>query len=725
MQATANNQHMQDKKKNGKNRKELKRILQQNILKTFQLNPKKPLNYKQVARLLGLKKANEKKWAIEILFQLAKEERLQEISPGKYRMIQMTGGTISGYMRRDRGTAWVRPDDGGDEILINERYTNQALNGDYVKVLQHAKRSGRPQEGEILEVIERSKEPYVGTIQLAGKNAFFVSESRKLATDIFIPFEKLKYAEDKQKVTVLVTDWPSGAKNPFGKVIDVLGNSGDNDAEIHAILAEFGLPYSYPEELEKAASSIRAGIEEELGKRRDMRAVTTFTIDPADAKDFDDAISLKQLEDDLWEVGVHIADVTHYVKPDTELDEEGYNRATSVYLVDRVVPMLPEHISNFICSLRPDEDKLTFSVVFKMNSQGEVKDSWIGRTIIHSDRRFSYEQAQDIIELGVGDLAEELKTLNGIAKNLTKKRFAHGAINFDRIEVKFDIDENGKPLAVKFKESKEANKLIEELMLLANRTVAEFIGKKKNEEKVKAFIYRIHAEPDPDKFDQLKAFVKRFGYQLGAGENKNVSASINSMLGKVKGTNEQNLIETVAIRTMSKAVYSAYNIGHYGLAFDHYSHFTSPIRRYPDMMVHRLLQHYLDGGKSADEAQLEEQCKHCSQREQLAADAERASIKFKQVEFMSDKIGQVFDGIISGVTNFGFFVELKANGCEGLVAMRDLQDDFYFYDEENYCLKGRRYGTEYRLGDEVTVEILRADVQKKQLDFLFLDKILS
>ncbi len=716
---------MQNKKSSGKNRKEAKSILTENIIKTFSLNSKKPLNYKQLSRLLGLKKANEKKWTIEILFKLEKEERLIELSPGKYKLANLTGNQLTGILMRDKGTAWVKPEDGSEDILIPEKYTHRALNGDVVKVMAFARRNKRSTEGEVLEVLERSNERFVGVIETFKDSAFFISESRKLANDIFIPKEKLNGAKNGQKVIVQITDWPERAKNPFGEVKDVLGNAGENDTEMHAILSEYGLPYSYPEELEAEASKIEAGIEEEVSKRRDMRGVTTFTIDPADAKDFDDAISYQQLEDDLWEIGVHIADVTHYVKPGTALDAEGYERATSVYLVDRVVPMLPEHISNYICSLRPNEDKLTFSVVFKINGKGEVKDSWIGRTITHSDKRFSYEQAQEILDTEQGDLAQELKAINSITQNLTLKRFANGAINFDRVEVGFDIDENGKPLSVKFKESKASNKLIEELMLLANRTVAAFIGHPKNGATPKAFVYRIHNNPDPDRFDQLKNFVKRFGYNLNGADSRNISASINRMLSDVRGSKEQNLIETIAIRTMAKAVYSSKNIGHYGLAFDYYSHFTSPIRRYPDMMVHRLLQRYLDNKDSVKQDELEAQCKHCSEMEQLASNAERSSIKYKQVEFMSDKVGEIFNGIISGVTNFGFFVEIKSNGCEGLVAMRDLQDDYYFYDEENYCLKGRRKGTEYRLGDEVAVKVLRTNIEKKQLDFLLIDKILD
>lgn len=709
---------MSQKRRSGKSRKEQQKILEHKILEVLSLNPKRPLNYKQIARKLDLQKNNEKKWSIEILIKLASREKLVEVAPGKFKLNGATGGYIIGIMVRERGTAWVTPESGEEQIMISERFTNKALDGDRVKVLLHAKRHGHPPEGEISSIIDRTDAKFVGVVEMHRGNAFFICDSRKLGTDIFIPLEELNGAKDRQKVVVEITDWPKRAKNPFGKVIEVLGDVGENNTEIHAILAEYGLPTSYPLDLEKEASHIAPGIEGEVGKRRDMRDITTFTIDPANAKDFDDAISLQKVDDDMWEVGVHIADVTHYVTPDSFIDEEGASRATSVYLVDRVVPMLPEHLSNFICSLRPNEDKLTFSVVFRMNSKAEVKDSWIGRTITHSDRRFTYEEAQEIIDTKEGDYCDELITLNSMSKKLTQKRFAAGAINFERMEVKFNLDENGKPLGVKFKESIETNRLIEELMLLANRTVAEFIGKEAKGKQVKPFVYRIHNAPDPDKFDQLKSFVKRFGYELASGKNNTVSASINDMLGKVKGSNEQNLIETIAIRTMSKAIYSTQNVGHYGLSFGHYSHFTSPIRRYPDMMVHRLLQHYLDGGKAADEEALEKQCKHCSDMEVLATKAERSSIKYKQVEFMADKVGKKFDGIITGVANFGFFVEISENGCEGLVPMRDLQDDYYFYDEENFSLKGRRFGTEYRLGDKVTIEVARANVEKKQLDFI-------
>ncbi|MCE5225968.1 MAG: ribonuclease R, partial [Porphyromonadaceae bacterium] len=539
---------------------------------------------------------------------------------------------------------------------------------------------------------------------------------------IFIPKEHLKDGKNGDKAIVRIIEWPEGAKNPLGEVVDILGVAGQNDAEMHAILAEFGLPYKYPESVEKAAEEISGDItDKDLAEREDFREVLTFTVDPKDAKDFDDALSYRTLPNGMVEIGVHIADVTHFVKPDGIIDKEAQSRATSVYLVDRTIPMLPERLSNGLCSLRPNEEKFCFSVVFEMAHDGTVKNSRICRTLIKSDRRFTYEEAQDIIEKGEGDCKEAILAMDALAKKLRAKRFKDGAIAFERYEVKFEIDEFGKPLSVYFKESKDANKMIEEFMLLANRTVAEFVGKVPESHK-KTFVYRIHDLPDPDKMENFAAFIRRFGYKLKTdGSKVEVSKGINHLLDEVQGKREENLIETVAIRAMAKAVYSTENVGHYGLAFDYYTHFTSPIRRYPDMMVHRLLERYLAGGRSVVKAKYEDMCEHCSAMEQVAANAERASTKYKQVEFMSDKLGMVFDGVISGVTEWGLYVELNENKCEGLVPVRDLDDDYYEFDEKNYCLIGRRKKRVYRLGDPITIKVAQANLERKQLDFAMVD----
>lgn len=696
--------------------------LREEILDVFNANPKRSLNYKQVSAAMGLTKKSSRQLVEMLLLEMTEEGLLSEVIPGKYKLLSLAAQITGTVDMTAAGSAYIVPDEGGEDIFVSQANLNGALHGDKVKVLLFARKKRRQLEGEIVEIIKRKRELFVGQLQVSEHFAFLVCDWKVINRDIFIPKNKLKGAVNGQKAVVRIVEWPVGAKNPVGEVVDVLGDVGDNDAEMHAILAEFNLPYSYPEEAIVAAEKIPDAItKEEIAKRRDFRNVTTFTIDPVDAKDFDDALSIQQLGEDLWEIGVHIADVTHYVKPDSVIDNEAYERATSVYLVDRTVPMLPERLSNYLCSLRPGEDKLCFSAVFKMNGQGHVQESWIGRTIIHSDKRFTYEEAQLVIETGEGPFAEELKVLNSIAKELRAGRYRKGAINFERVEVRFQLDEKGKPISVYFKESKEANNLIEEFMLMANKRVAELIAtnelEKSKKSEPKTFVYRIHDVPDTDKFEAFAKFVRKFGLDANPEPKESLSQALNRLLKSVKGRSEQNIVETLAVRTMAKAVYSTRNIGHYGLAFRHYSHFTSPIRRYPDMMAHRLLQRYMDGDKSVPADKYEEMCEHCSEMEQRAADAERASIKYKQVEFLKDRVGEVFDGVISGVSEWGVYVELVDSKCEGLIPVRELDDDYYTFDEENYMLVGRRYKRKFQLGDAVKIQVLKANLEKRQLDF--------
>ena len=690
-----------------------------NIVNIFNSNPELTYNYKQMSKELAITAESQRIFINQLLYELLEEDFLVEISRGKFKL-NSRGGYITGVIDRQGVKTYLLPDDGGEPVFIPERKTNYALLNDTVKVFLYARRKNQSPEGEVVEIIKRAKDTFVGILQVSENYAFLISDNKVLTNDIFIPKSKLKDGKNGQKAVVRLLEWEPNMKNPVGEVIDVLGNKGDNTVEMHAILAEFGLPYKYPEAVEAAADNIDAGITpQEIAKRIDMRNITTFTIDPRDAKDFDDALSLRKLDNGLWEVGVHIADVTHYVRPGSIIEKEARQRATSVYLVDRTIPMLPEHLSNGICSLRPNEEKLTYSVIFQMNDNAEVQNYEIAKTVICSDRRFTYEEAQQVIETGKGDFAQEILQLDKLAKMLRESRFSAGAIAFDRVEVRFEIDEKGKPVSVFFKEQKDANKLIEEFMLLANKTTAKHIGKPGKGLKAKTFVYRIHDVPNPDKLQNFSQFIKRFGYNLKiSGKNTAVSSSINHLLDEVQGKKEQNLIETLAIRSMAKAVYSTENIGHYGLAFDYYTHFTSPIRRYPDMMVHRLLERYMSGGRNVNKEEYEELCQHSSDMEQVAASAERASIKYKQVEFMSDHIGQVFDGVISGITEWGVYVELTANKCEGMIPIRDLDDDYYSFDDKNYCLVGRRYHKRYQLGDEITVKVAKANLDKKQLDFL-------
>ena len=708
-------------KKAGKRMK--KKELSKAVLDFFHAKQDEVISLKYIFSELKLITHPLKMLCMDILSDLLADDYITEVDKNKYKLnnhgIEMTGT----FQRKSNGKNSFIPEGGGDPIFVAERNSAHAMNNDKVRIAFYAKRRGCEAEGEVIEILQRANDTFVGTLEVEKSYAFLVTENRTLANDIFIPKDKLKGGKTGDKAVVKVTEWPDKAKNPIGQVLDILGKAGDNTTEIHAILAEFGLPYVYPQSVEKAADKIPAEISaEEIARREDFRKVTTFTIDPKDAKDFDDALSIRPLKDGLWEVGVHIADVTHYVKEGSIIDKEAEKRATSVYLVDRTIPMLPERLCNFICSLRPNEEKLAFSAIFDITEKGEVRDSRIVHTVIESDRRFTYEEAQQIIETKEGDFKDEILMLDTIAKALREKRFTAGAINFDRYEVKFEIDEKGKPISVYFKESKDANKLVEEFMLLANRTVAEKIGKAPKGKKPKVLPYRIHDLPDPEKLDNLAQFIARFGYRLRtSGTKTDVSKSINHLLDDIQGKKEENLIETVSIRAMQKARYSTHNIGHYGLAFDYYTHFTSPIRRFPDMMVHRLVTRYMDGGRSVSETKYEDLCDHSSNMEQIAANAERASIKYKQVEFMSERLGQTYDGVISGVTEWGLYVELNENKCEGMIPIRDLDDDYYEFDEKNYCLRGRRKNRIYSLGDAITVKVARANLEKKQLDFALVE----
>ena len=709
-------------KKGGKGKGRInKNVLVEMLVSLFNHNEGRTLSPKEIFKELNLTSTASRTLCVQVLDEMVFDGFIMEPEFRRYVLANNTSMLFGTFSRSKDGYNEFYPEDGSEPVIISERNSAHALTDDLVRVALFARRRGRGREGEVVEIVKRVHDTFVGELHVEKHYAFLITENRIMPNDIFIPKDMLKGGKNGDKAVVKMLEWPMDSKNPVGKVIDILGKSGENDAEMNAILAEYGLPYKYPEAVEEAAAKLPTDITaEEIAKREDFREVTTFTIDPIDAKDFDDALSLRPLGEGLWEVGVHIADVSHYVTEGSIIDKEAFKRATSIYLVDRTIPMLPERLCNFLCSLRPDEEKLTYSVIFTINDKAEVKKSHITRSIIKSDRRFSYEEVQEIIEKGEGEYYDEIKVLNSLAQKMRAKRFQAGAIDFQQAEVRFRLDDNGKPLSVYFSESNESHQLIEEFMLLANRTGAEKIGRKTATNKnPKTFVYRIHDQPNPEKLAMLSKFVTKLGYKMKSPSGRTTSASaLNTLLKEIHGTKEQNVIEQISLRTMQKARYSTENIGHYGLAFSYYSHFTSPIRRYPDLLVHRLLHRYLTlESRTVSKPKYEDLCDHCSAQEQVAANAERASIKYKQVEFMSEHIGEEYDAVISGVTEWGLYAEINVNKCEGMIPMRTLQDDYYEFDDANYCLIGRRTHRKFTIGDPVRIRIVRANLDRKQLDF--------